>query len=182
MDRITVYLGLGSNLGCRQENLSNCIRNLAVQDGTVAPKEAFKPGDLILLRSSSIYETEPWGFTGQGPYLNCALEISTAIPPQRLLDGIKQLETELGRPPRQEHEERYGPRLIDIDILFYGQETINLPDLQIPHPKLHQRAFVLVPLSEIAPDMVHPVLGLSVHHLSARVDGKDSVKILPWQY
>ena len=181
MDRVTVYLGLGSNLGCRQENLANCIRNLAVQDGTVAPKEAFKTGDLILLRSSSIYETKPWGFTGQGPYLNCALEISTAIPPRRLLDGIKQLETELGRQARLEHEERYRPRLIDIDILFYGQETIDLPDLQIPHPRLHQRAFVLVPLSEIAPDLVHPVLGLSVHYLSARVEGKDSVKILPWQ-
>ena len=179
MDRVTVYLGLGSNLGCRQENLANCIRNLAIQDATVASKEAFKTGDLILLRSSSIYETEPWGFTGQGPYLNCVLEISTAIPPQRLLDGVKQLETKMGRQPRQQHEERYGPRLIDIDILFYGQETIDVPGLQIPHPRLHQRAFVLVPLAEIAPDVVHPILGLSVHYLSARVDGKDGVKILP---
>ena len=182
MDEITVYLGLGSNLGCRERNLAECVQHLSGrpldnQDGPLAPQELFKSGDVRLVRSSDIYETEPWGFAGQGPFLNSVLEISTNVPPHELLGGVKELEKRLGRLPGA----RYGPRLIDIDILLYGRETVDLPDLQIPHPRLHQRAFVLVPLAEIAPELIHPVLGISIGDLAGRVDGKDGVRKWPGQ-
>ncbi len=172
MDRVTVYLGLGSNLGCRERTLAECVRRLSGQPGSTATEEPVQPGGLRLVRSSDTYETEPWGFAGQGPFLNCVLEISTAIPPQELLAGVKELERRLGRQPGQ----RYGPRSIDIDILLYGREIVDLPDLQIPHPRLHQRAFVLVRLAEIAPDLIHPSLGISIGDLAGRVDGKDGVR------
>ena len=172
MDRVTVYLGLGSNLGCRERNLAECVRHLSGQPGSPATEEPFQPGGLRLVRSSDVYETEPWGFAGQGPFLNCVLEISAAITPRKLLVGVKALERRLGRQPGQ----RYGPRAIDIDILLYGREIVDSPDLQIPHPRLHQRAFVLVPLAEIAPDLIHPSLGISIGDLAGRVGGKDGVR------
>ena len=177
MDWVTVYLGLGSNLGCRRENLAKCVlhlsgQQLSGQGRPTAPEGLFKPGGLRLVRSSDVYETEPWGFAGQGPFLNCVLEISTAITPQDLLVGVKALESRLGRQASQ----RYGPRAIDIDILLYGREIVDLPDLQIPHPRLHQRAFVLVPLAEIAPHLIHPSLGISIGDLAGRVGGKDGVR------
>ena len=172
MERVAVYLGLGSNLGCRERNLDRCVQHLTGQDGHPAPEELFKSGGLRLVRSSNTYETEPWGFPNQGPFLNRVLEISTAVPPQELLAGIKELESRLGRDPG----ERYGPRIIDIDILLYGRVIVDLPDLQIPHPRLHQRAFVLVPLAEIAPDLIHPSLGISVGELARQVDGRDGVR------
>lgn len=177
MERVAVYLGLGSNLGCRERNLDRCVQRLTGQrvfdrDGLPAPEELFKSGDVRLVRSSNTYETEPWGFPDQGPFLNRVLEISTAVPPPELLAGIKELESRLGREPG----ERYGPRIIDIDILLYGRKIVDLPDLQIPHPRLHQRAFVLVPLAEMAPDLVHPSLGISIGELARRVDGRDGVR------
>ena len=89
-----------------------------------------------------------------------------------MLLGVKELETAMGR----QAGERYGPRLIDIDILLYGQELVDLPGLQIPHPRLHQRAFVLVPLAELAPELIHPSLGSSIGDLAGRIDGKDGVR------
>ena len=172
MDRVTVYLGLGANLGCREENLAMCVRRLAGQDGPTGSEGPFKPGDLLPLRSSATYETEPWGFADQGPFLNCVLEMSTAMDPVGLLLGVKELEMAMGR----QAGERYGPRLIDIDILLYGQELVDLPGLQIPHPRLHQRAFVLVPLAELAPELIHPSLGSSIGDLAGRIDGKDGVR------
>jgi len=172
VERVTAYLGLGSNLGCREKNLDRCVRHLTGQDDTAASAEPFKPGNVRPVRSSDTYETEPWGFTGQGHFLNRVLEVSTAVPPQELLGGIKELESRLGREPG----ERYGPRLIDIDILLYGREIVDLPGLQIPHPRLHQRAFVLVPLAEIAPDLIHPSLGISIGELCGQVEGKDGVR------
>jgi len=172
MDRVTVYLGLGTNLGCREENLETCIRRLSGQNEPAGLEGPFTPGDLLLLRSSATYETEPWGFPDQGPFLNCVLEMSTAVDPAELLAGVKELETAMGR----QAGERYGPRLIDIDILLYGREVVDLPGLQIPHPRLHQRAFVLVPLAELAPELIHPSLGSSIGDLGGRVDGKDGVR------
>lgn len=172
MDRVTVYLGLGTNLGCREENLGTCIRRLSGQNEPAGLEGPFTPGDLLLLRSSATYETEPWGFADQGPFLNRVLEMSTAVDPAELLAGVKELETAMGR----QAGERYGPRLIDIDILLYGRELVDLPGLQIPHPRLHQRAFVLVPLAELAPELIHPSLGSSIGDLAGRIDGKDGVR------
>ena len=172
MDRVTVYLGLGANLGCREENLGRCIQRLAGQDEQAGSEGQFKPGDLLLLRSSATYETEPWGVADQALFLNCVLEMSTAVDPAELLAGVKELETAMGR----QAGERYGPRLIDIDILLYGLEVIDMPGLQIPHPRLHQRAFVLVPLAELAPGLIHPSLGSSIGDLARRIDGKDGVR------
>ena len=179
-----VYLGLGSNLGCRETNLSQAKEGLggmsngdpiAASDSSadnppVSQNESRR--EIRLIRASSVYETEPWGFPSQEKFLNQVLEAETKISPVELLHAIKTLEKKMGR----EDGVRFGPRLIDIDILLYGDDKVDTPELQIPHPRLHQRAFVLIPMAELAPDLVHPVLGLSIGDLCLQVDGKSGVK------
>ena len=160
MEPVTVYLGLGSNLGQREANLSRAIQILGQQ--------------MRVLRISSIYETAPWGYTDQPDFLNCVLEVETMLPPPRLLESVKGLEKDMGR----EQSFRYGPRLIDVDILLYGDSSTDLPDLQIPHPRMPQRAFVLVPLAELAAGLAHPTLKVTIDELARRVEGKEEVK--PW--
>ena len=172
METVTAYLGLGSNLGDRRKNLESAAQLLfQSREDSEDPKGR---GNLHLLRSSSVYETAPWGYANQPDYLNCVLEVETNLPPDRFLEITQGVEREMGR----EWSLRYGPRVIDIDILFYGHKTIGQEDLQIPHPRLHQRAFVLVPLAELAPKLTHPVLDLTVDKMKSEVDGKTGVK--PW--
>ena len=150
-----VYLALGSNVGNRLANLKAAIGNLTPQ--------------MAVKNRSSVYETPPWGFTEQAKFLNQVIMVETYLQPQALLGHLKRLETALGRVPNFQN----GPRLIDIDILFYDDLMIDTHTLAIPHPRLHERAFVLLPLAEIAPDFVHPVLGKPVHELLDEVDRSD---------
>ena len=147
-----VYLALGTNLGDRPANLRAAIQAL--------------PPSIIHRQSSSIYETPPWGVEDQPAFLNMAVRCETTLEPEALLKHIKQLEIQLGR----QQSYRWGPRLIDLDILFYDDLILNTAQLIIPHPRLHERAFVLVPLAEIAPDFIHPVLKKSIRELRANVN------------
>lgn len=147
-----IYLGLGSNLGDRQANLQTAAAGLT-------PK-------VNLLRVSSVYETEPWGYRDQPAFLNQVLEGETNLHPLDLLAFLKNLEITLGR----QATFLYGPRLIDIDILFYDLAVINQPGLVIPHPRLAERAFMLVPLAELAPELYHPSLGLTICKLRNQID------------
>ena len=151
MDHI-VYLALGSNLGNRLSNLKNAVSNL--------------PPQMEVKKKSLVYETPPWGHTDQPHFLNQVVMVHTYMEPEDLLGHIKRLETVLGREPTFEN----GPRVIDIDILFYDDVIIDSPPLVIPHPRLHQRGFVLVPLNEIDPEFVHPVLGKSISDLLLDVE------------
>ncbi|RPI24689.1 MAG: 2-amino-4-hydroxy-6-hydroxymethyldihydropteridine diphosphokinase [Chloroflexota bacterium] len=122
---------------------------------------------LVLPRlCSPVYQTAPWGFTDQPDFLNQVIQAETGLSPADLLAYIKRLEEELGRQPNF----RYGPRLIDLDILFYDDLILASPGLAIPHAHLHERAFVLVPLADIAPNLVHPLLAKSVSELLIDID------------
>jgi len=143
----TVYIALGTNLGERLDNLHAAIR-------------AFPPVVQVLIESH-IYETPPWGYENQPAFLNMVVKATTDLEPGALLSFLKQIEGELGR----KQNFRWGPRLIDLDILFYDDLVIDTPPLVIPHPRLHERAFVLVPLSDVAPNLIHPILGKSIQEL-----------------
>ena len=141
------YLSLGSNLANREANLRDAIAGLGPLGKVTAV--------------SSFYETEPVDFLDQPWFLNCVVLLETDLPPQTLLQRLLEIERSLGR----ERLQPKGPRLIDIDILLFGDEIIHEPGLTIPHPALHQRRFVLEPLAQIAPGVVHPVLKKTVHEL-----------------
>ena len=161
MDAVRAYLGLGANLGEREIQLTRAAHLLAENPS------------VDISRSSSIYQTAPWGYLEQADFLNSVLEIETTLEPVALLELTQSIERLTGRQPGI----RFGPRLIDIDILLYGELSVQLeePDLQIPHPRMHLRAFVLVPLAELAPNLIVPNLSTRVEDLRDGVDGKEGV-------
>ena len=165
MSPMAGYLGFGTNLGDRKKNLAQAVNSLNERP------------DFTVVRTSSIYETAPWGMTDQSNFLNMVAEINTFLSPQELLERVKKLEQDMGR----EDGPRFGPRLIDVDILLLGDLgdlIVDEPDLQVPHASLHLRAFVLVPLGELTPESVHPVLGKTIAELTGGVDGLDGVTAL----
>ncbi|MFQ5987427.1 MAG: 2-amino-4-hydroxy-6-hydroxymethyldihydropteridine diphosphokinase, partial [Dehalococcoidia bacterium] len=145
---VTVFLALGSNLGDRKANLEKALQLLGER--------------LALERLSSLYETEPVGLEEQPLFLNAVCCVKTDVGPFQLLSLLKGVEVALGRAPSFPN----APRLIDVDILFYGNLVIETEQLAIPHPRLEERAFVLIPLAEIAPDLIHPVSGESIADLA----------------
>ena len=149
MDNHIVYLALGSNLGDRLTNLKQAVASLSPQ--------------MEVKAKSNVYETPPWGYENQPAFLNQALKVETYLEPTSLLRHLKRLEIALGRKATFQ----YGPRLIDIDILFYDDLVLNTPSLVIPHPHMHERGFVLLPLMDIAPEFTHPVLKKTVREMIA---------------
>lgn len=155
-----VYLALGSNLGERRENLEAALRAL--------------PPEVEISALSRLYETAPAYVTDQPPFLNMAVEGYTTLSPTELLAHLQGIEKRLGR----ERTIRYGPRLIDLDILFYDDLVLELPGLSLPHPRLQERGFVLRPLADLAPDFVHPVLNRSVRELLAALPEEGIIQIM----
>ena len=156
-----VYLSLGSNLGDRAANLQTAVLQLAGLGKAVAV--------------SSFYETEPVEMTAQPWFLNCAVKLDTEKMPRQLIAGILAIEQSMGRQRKQ----KKGPRIIDIDILLFGTSIIEIPPLTVPHPKMHERRFVLEPLGEIAPDARHPVFRRTVRELRDALPPGQTVKKLP---
>lgn len=152
---------LGTNLGDRLSHLDKASGFIEQDAGTI-------------LEKSSVYETAPWGITEQDNFLNCAILINTILPPKHLLDQLLSIEKRLGR----ERTEKWGPRIIDIDILYYNQDIINEPDLKIPHPFMQDRRFTLVTLNEISSNWEHPILKKTVSQML--LDCKDDSLVWPY--
>jgi len=149
-----IWLSLGTNVGDREQNLERALLAL--------------PGVGVVTAVSPVYETKAWGMAGQPDFLNMCAAATTNLTPRPLLTALKIIERELGREPGL----HWGPRLIDIDILFYNDLVYQDDQLTIPHPLLASRAFVLVPLADIAPELVHPNTNQTIHELLTQVDQK----------
>lgn len=159
--RITAYVGLGSNLGDRAAHLGAAIAALRAVEC------------VEVRRISSVWETEPVGGPPQGSYLNAVVALETGLSASELLGRLQAIEAAAGR---ERSGTRDAPRTLDLDLLFYGAEIIEEPGLEVPHPRLHQRVFVLEPLREIAPELVHPRLGTSLEELARRARGRSAAR------
>lgn len=157
---VICFLGIGSNMGNPVANCARAEKRISGIDG------------VTVLRRSSLYRTEPVGVTEQEWFVNGVMEIRTTLGPRPLMDAMLHVETDMGRI----RGVQWGPRIIDIDILLYGHALIDEESLCIPHPRLHTRRFVLVPLDEIAPHVVHPAFGISVRGLLDRLDDTGTVE------
>jgi len=157
---VDVYLGLGANLGDRRASLARALDLLSLN------------GEVV--RVSGLYEAEPIGYAGQPRFLNAVALVRTSLSPRRLLAFVKGIERAMGRAPSF----RNAPRPIDIDILLYGETTVDSSELTVPHPRMHERAFALAPLAEIAPEAWHPVLLKTVRELLARAPDGEGVRLI----
>lgn len=155
----SVYIGFGSNIGDRLAHIQNAIHALSKTEG------------ITLQKISSIYKTDPIGYEAQAEFLNGVAAIQTSLAPLSLLHTLKNIETAIGR----KHRIRWGPREIDLDILIYGDLCLQTEKLVIPHPEMHLRRFVLAPLAEVAPDLVHPVLKGTIQTLLQGLEDDTSV-------
>jgi 2-amino-4-hydroxy-6-hydroxymethyldihydropteridine diphosphokinase len=155
----TIYLSLGSNVGDREANLRAAIA-------------ALRPVGVQVKQVSSMYETEPVDYLDQPWFLNCVEEAETELLPLALLQALRAIESQLG----SQKEFAKGPRKIDLDILLYGSDTIVTPDLQVPHPRMHLRRFVLTPLAEIAPNLKHPSWQATAAELLQRLEDPSQVR------
>lgn len=159
---VICYLGIGSNLGDPVQNCREALRRLSSLKSSA------------VLRRSSLYRTEPVGMEAQGWFVNGAVEIRTALTAPQLLKALQWVERAMGRG----RAERWGPRVIDIDILLHGQEIVNTEALVVPHPEMHKRRFVLEPMNEIAPYVIHPLYGVSMKGLLDRLEDHHAVERL----
>ena len=157
----TAYLGLGTNIGNKKENLTRAIEALSLALGPCTAQ-------------SSFIETAPWGFESENSFLNCAVAFETMLQPVELLDTTERIERGLGRTAKSTGG-AYHDRVIDIDILLYGNAVIDTPRLTIPHPLMHLRDFVLEPLEQIAPEVVHPTTGKSIRELADELRAASSL-------
>jgi len=160
-EKVTVFLGLGSNLGDRSKNISEAVRLLMKNNKVV--------------KVSSFYETRPVGYTEQPDFINAVCQIITTSTPEELLIMVKKIENDMGRIPGKTN----GPRIIDIDILLYEDKTMNTATFTIPHPRMTERFFVLIPLAEIAPEMIHPVYHQTIQKMLDDLGVPEGVKRLP---
>jgi 2-amino-4-hydroxy-6-hydroxymethyldihydropteridine diphosphokinase len=163
-ERAAAYVALGSNLGNRGAHLAGAVEALRALPG------------VEVTALSPVYETDPVGGPPQGAYLNAVVALRTELAPEVLLARLLEIESRAGR---ERGAERDAPRSLDLDLLLYADEKIDAPGLAVPHPRLHERAFVLEPLARLAPELVHPVLGVSVAELAARVRDAEAVRRLP---
>ena len=157
-----VYIGVGSNLGAKEENCRQAIAALSDNAGC------------SLVGQSLFYETEPVGFKDQDWFINGVVQIRTTMGPNVLHEQLQAIESALGRQPGGK---KYGPRVLDLDILLFDDVVLHNDQLEIPHPRLHERRFVLQPLCDLAPELVHPVLGQTIQYLLAHLE--DSKKVVP---
>jgi 2-amino-4-hydroxy-6-hydroxymethyldihydropteridine diphosphokinase len=159
----SAYISLGSNLGDKKKNLLSAIRLLKKHD------------QIKIIEISPFYMTEPVDYLDQDWFVNAVLKIETLLKPEKLLDVLKKIEIEL---KQGEKSIRFGPRIIDLDIIYYGEIIVNTKELVIPHPRMHERCFVLKPLCDIETKIVHPVLQLKPGELLKNIDQKENQKVL----
>jgi 2-amino-4-hydroxy-6-hydroxymethyldihydropteridine diphosphokinase len=160
------YVAVGANLGDRDATFASVIESIE------------READLLLLVASPVFESAPVGPAGQGAYLNAALELRTWLSPLDLLRRLQAIERQLGR-DRGPEAVHWGPRTIDLDLLFFGDRCVDLPDLVVPHPRAHERAFVMLPMVRLAPGYWHPVLGRSLGEIARGSAGKEDVREWP---
>jgi 2-amino-4-hydroxy-6-hydroxymethyldihydropteridine diphosphokinase len=160
LNGIICYIGIGSNLGNALKNCQHAVESLSLTAG------------MEVTRVSPFYKTEPVGVENQNMFINAVVEIKTVLPARNLFQALQKIEKDMGR----EREVKGGPRIIDLDLLFYGQEVIQDSDLRVPHPEIHRRRFVLEPICEIASYFIHPDFGVSMRGLKDRLNDNKMVE------